>query len=708
MMRSLLAPEKKRSKAFDFSGENDTMQQKNIPGDILREAEKLRAELQYHSWRYYVLADPVIPDATYDRLFKRLQELEKKYPQLAIDDSPTQKVGAPVPESKQRPPVPHSIPMLSLSNISKKEELKEWLTQVKNGLDGKQTSFVVEYKFDGTSVEVVYENGILTRAVTRGDGRVGEDITPNVKTIRDLPPVLPVSSDAVPPLLELRGEVYINKDEFVAMNREAEARSEKTFANPRNAAAGTLRQLDARVAAARPLRVVFYTTGLFEGITLGSQQELLGWLEGVGLPTSPFHETAETEEEILKIFDDVEKKRPDLPFEIDGLVLKVNDFSDRETLGFRTRTPRWATAFKFPAQKEMTRLLRFEVQVGRTGAMTPVGILEPVYVGGVTVQNATLHNREEIRRKDVRAGDMVIVQRAGDVIPEITGPVERFRTGKEIPFSMPEHCPVCGAEAEFSPDSPVVYCPNALCPKQVRQRLWHFASRNCMDIDGLGDKLVDQLFSKGLVENAADLYFLKVDDLIGLERMAQKSAENLVNAIDASRTRPLERIIHALGIREVGEHGAELLADAFGTIENLMAASQEELEAIHGLGPVVAEHITVFFKSRENRAFIRRLKDGGVVFPEEAAEESREKQKSEGAFAGKTIVLTGTLTQLTRSEAKELIKAQGGHAAGSVSKNTDYVVAGEKAGSKLDKAEKLNITILDEDEFLEMAGRGKD
>ncbi len=670
-----------------------------IPEKIRREAEKLSAEITYHNWRYYVLDDPVLPDAAYDRLFRRLEELEKRYPVLQTPDSPTQRVGAPVPETGERPAVRHSLPMLSLENVASPEEFTEWLRRVRDGLGGTQPAMTVEYKFDGAAVELVYEHGVLTRALTRGDGVTGEDITPNVKTIRQVPPVLPLSPERTPALLELRGEVYMAKDDFSEMNRRAEEKGEKTFANPRNAAAGSLRQLDPKITAARPLKIALYGRGRIEGLTIRTQADFIAWLKKATLPASPFSTLVTSGEEVVKLWEAVEKKRSTLPFEIDGLVIKVDRVRDQDRLGVRSRSPRWAVAFKFSPQQEMTRLVAIEVQVGRTGALTPVAVLEPVAVGGVVVRNATLHNREEIKRKDVRIGDMVIVQRAGDVIPEVIGPIADARKGTEKIFRMPKRCPACTADVVAAPDGPLVYCPNVSCPQQVKERIRHFAARRAMDIDGLGEKLVNQLIEKEIIRDAADLYYLETADLLDLERMAQKSAENLIAAIDGSRTRPLPRIIHALGIREVGEHSAQILADELGSVDALMTAGSDELETIHGIGPVVAENIAAFFRNEANLEFIRRLRKGGVTFP------AVDRRATGGALEGKTVVLTGGLLTMTRDEAREAIRSAGGRAAGSVSAKTDLVVAGEKAGSKLNRARDLGIEIIEEEEFLRVIGR---
>ncbi len=669
-----------------------------VPEAQRREIERLRAELDYHNWRYYVLDDPVIPDAAYDRLFRRLEELERTHPELRTPDSPTQRVGAPAAELKERPAVTHTVPMLSLENVMDRGELEEWLARVKEGTGGEVPALTVEYKFDGTAIEIVYERGVLVQASTRGDGTVGEDVTPNVKTIKDVPPVLALPADRTPARLEVRGEVYMTKAEFAAMNAQAASREEKLFANPRNAAAGTLRQLDPRVTASRPLRVVLYGLGAAPEIPVSSQRELLAWFTEAGLPASPMAVEAGSLEAIMDLYEKIGKGRAELPFEIDGLVLKVDEFGARERLGMRSRSPRWAVAFKFPPMQEMTRLRAIEVQVGRTGALTPVAVMDPVYLAGVTVRNATLHNREEVARKGLKIGDMVIVQRAGDVIPEVLGSVVEKRTGTERDFAMPEACPECGTRVIVETDGVLVYCPNISCPKQVKERIRHFASRRAMDIEGLGEKLIDQLIDRAKIADAADLYFLKTEDLCDLERMAEKSAQNVIDAIAVSRGRPLARIVHALGIREVGEHSAQILAEHFGTMDALMAASPDDLQKVHGIGPVVAGNIATFFHSAASCDFIARLRKGGVAFPGAARREG-------GVLHGKTVILTGTLRSMTRDQAKEAILGEGGNPGSSVSKKTDLVVAGEDAGSKLAKAKELGVPVIGEDEFLGMLGK---
>jgi len=672
-----------------------------VPEKVKREVERLRAEIEYHNFRYYVLNDPIIPDAAYDRLFRRLEELERKYPSLVTPDSPTQKVGAAPPVESEHPTVTRELPMLSLENVTTPEEFKEWCRRAKDGLAGRMPELVVEYKFDGAAVELVYENGVLVRGATRGDGIRGEDVTPNIKTIRDVPPVLPLPPEKVPELLEVRGEVYMDKADFETMNREAEKRGEKVFANPRNAAAGTLRQLDPRVTASRPLKIVLYAPGRLRGLSVGTQKEFLDWLKKAKLPTAPFVRVVNDPEQVIRLWEKYKEERDELPFEIDGLVVKVNSFAQQERLGVRARSPRWAVAFKFPPREEMTRLVDIEVQVGRTGILTPVAVLEPVEVGGVVVRNATLHNREEIKRKDVRIGDYVIVRRAGDVIPEIVGPLREKRTGKEKVFRMPTRCPSCGQPVVPVPDSPLVYCPNVSCPQQVKERIKHFASRRAMDIEGLGDKLVDQLLEKSLIHDAADLYFLRKEQLVGLERMGEKSAENLLRAIDVSRSRSLHRVIFALGIREVGEHTASILAETFGSLESLMKASVEDLEKVEGIGPVAAANIAAFFRNKANLKFIEKLRRGGVKFT------PVKRKRAGGPLAGKTVVLTGGLASMTREEAQEAIREAGGTPGSSVSRKTDLVVVGENPGSKLRKAQELGIRTIDEEEFLRLLGRKK-
>ncbi|MFW6162709.1 MAG: NAD-dependent DNA ligase LigA [Planctomycetota bacterium] len=670
----------------------------DVPDAVRQEADELRARIEHHNYRYYVLDQPEITDADYDQLFRRLQRLEEQYPDLVAPDSPTQRVGAEPVEAFGT--VRHSLPMLSLDNALSEEEFREWYRRVSDGLDGEAFELVAEPKLDGLAVELVYEDGRLTLGSTRGDGVTGEEVTSNLRTVRAIPLRLRAGERQPPARLEVRGEVYMDKDEFLALNRRRAEAGEPPFANPRNAAAGSLRQLDPRVTAQRPLRILLYALGRVEGTDLASHTEELELLADFGFPVVE-HRLCRSVEDVQAFWEATNGRREELAFEIDGIVLKVNDLGQQQRLGVRSRSPRWAIAYKFPAQQATTVIQGIEVQVGRTGALTPVARLQPVRVSGVEVSNATLHNQDEIDRKDVRVGDTVIVQRAGDVIPEVVAVVKAQRTGDERPFTMPDACPVCGSQVERPEGEVVTRCINFACPAQVKGRLEHFASRGAMDIEGLGTRLVDQLVEKHLVTSPADLYFLSHDQLAGLERMAEKSAQNLLDALDESKSRPLDRCVYALGIRHVGQHVAEVLAGAFGSIDALMDASFEELEATYEVGPVVARSVRDFFDNPDNRAAIDRLRGGGVQFPEV---ERREALAEEGAspFAGKTFVFTGALEHCTRDEAEAEVKARGGRAASSVSKKTDYLVAGARAGSKLTKAQTLGVRVLTEDEFRAM------
>ncbi len=670
-----------------------------VPAKAQREAEKLRRQLEHHNHCYYVLDRPEVADAEYDRLLRRLQELEEQYPELVTPDSPTQRIGAEPVEAFGT--VRHTLPMLSLGNALNPEELAEWWRRASDGLGGEPFEVVAEPKLDGLAVELIYESGRLVLGATRGDGVTGEVVTQNLRTVRSVP--LRLRADAVdpPPRLEVRGEVYMEKRRFQELNQRREDEGEPPFANPRNAAAGSLRQLDPRVTARRPLQILLYGLGQVEGVELDSHAEELELLDQLGFRTVRPARVCTSIEEVQAYWNEMSGRREELAHEIDGVVLKVNALAQQQRLGVRSRSPRHAIAYKFPPSQETTRVLDIEVQVGRTGALTPVARLEPVRVGGVEVSNATLHNQDEIDRKDVRIGDTVIVQRAGDVIPEVVSVIAAKRTGKERRFRMPEACPVCGSKAERPEGEVVTRCINFACPAQVKGRIEHFASRGAMDIEGLGSKLVDQLVEKGMVRSPADLYFLENEPLAGLERMGEKSAENLLDALEASKNRPLARAIFALGIRHVGEHVADVLAQDFGSIEELIAADLESLEATHEIGPTVARSARDFFDNRDNVAAIERLRDGGVQFP---AVEKRPAAAAtgEGPFAGKTFVFTGKLTLFTRDEAQALARERGARAASSVSKKTDYVVAGEKAGSKLAKAERLGVAVISENDFKKM------
>ncbi len=663
---------------------------------VKKRIEELREEIRKHDYHYYVLNQPLISDAEYDRLFRELQELEEKYPQFVTPDSPTQRVGAPPAEEFR--PVRHAIPMLSLQNCFSEEEFLEWDRRVRRLLGGERPVYICEPKLDGLSVELVYENGVFTVGSTRGDGYVGEDVTRNLRTIRQIPlRLLPLNGE-VPRLLEVRGEVYMEKEDFKRLNREREEKGEPPFANPRNAAAGSLRQLDPNITARRPLKAFFYALGRAEGITIRSQEELLTTLSKLGLPVNPLWRRCESPEEAIAFYHELLERRDELPYEADGVVVKVNDFSQREVLGEVSRAPRWAIAFKFPAEEATTRVLDIVVQVGRTGALTPVAILEPVEVSGVTVSRATLHNEDEVKRKDVRIGDWVVVRRAGEVIPEVVKSIPERRTGKEREFRMPDRCPVCGGPVVRPPGEVIHRCENLSCPARIKEAIRHFASRRAADIEGLGEKLVDQLVEKGLVKRISDLYHLSKDKLAALERMGEKSAQNLLDQLERSKGMSLARFIYALGIRYVGEHIAEVLAERFGSIDELARASYEELVGIPEIGPRIAQSIVDFFASEDNRRLIEELKAVGI-------DPRAERPKEKGPLAGKTFVFTGRLSDMTREEAKRLVESLGGKVASSVSRKVDYVVVGEDPGSKLDRARALGIPTLSEEEFKELVGR---
>jgi DNA ligase (NAD+) len=654
-----------------------------------RRARELRRLIHHHDHRYHVLDDPEISDAQYDALLRELQEIERRHPDLVTPDSPTQRVGAAPIERLEK--IPHSLPMVSLDNTYSEAEVREWEGRLFNHLGRTFTvAYVVEPKIDGAAVELVYERGALAAASTRGDGRIGEKITTNVRTMRSVPLRL---REGAPELLEVRGEVFMRRAAFEALNRRLLEQGGEPFANPRNAAAGSLRQLDPRVTAGRPLELMVHGFGLVRGAAWRTHDEALQAAAALGLPTVGEASVCAGLDAVCARYRDLLARRDRLPYEIDGVVVKVNDFALREELGMRARSPRWAIAFKFPAREEVTTVRDIVVQVGRTGALTPVAVLDPVSVGGVTVTHATLHNPEEAARKDVRIGDAVVVTRAGDVIPEVVKAIPSRRTGAERRFAMPEACPVCGAKAVKTEGEVTVRCPNTSCPAQVKGAILHFARREAMNIDGLGEKLVDQLVDRKLVETPADLYFLDAEDLQELERMAEKSAQNLVAAIDASRRAALDRFIYALGIRHVGETLAKILADHLGTLERFVDAPQEELEGIPEVGPVVARSLRAWLDHADNRKMLRRLQEGGVRV------EARERPAG-GALAGQVVVFTGGLERMTRDEARRLAERHGARTADAVTKAATLVVAGPGAGSKLEKARKLGIAVIDEAAFL--------
>jgi len=664
---------------------------------VKAEVDRLRQELTLHNYRYYVLDDPLVSDAEYDTLFRRLVELEKQHPELQDPTSPTQKVGAPpLTEFSQ---VRHSLPMLSLANVLSREEMQEFQERIHRFLKSDAPlEYEAEPKIDGVAVELVYENGKLTVGATRGDGVTGEDITANLKTVRSIPlQLLPQSRYPIPRVLEVRGEVYLPTEPFRQLNRERATAGEPIFANPRNATAGSLKQLDSSVTAKRPLDLFCHGLGRVEGVTFATHWEFTEALVGWGLKPVPYRRVCRNLDEVFAFFDNLEKRRDDLPFEIDGTVVKVNNFALHRQLGEISRSPRWAVAYKFAARQATTKILNIVPQVGRTGTLTPVAEMEPVGIGGVTVRNASLHNMDEIQRKDIRIGDTVVVERAGDVIPYVVKVISEKRTGREKKFVMPSQCPVCGAEVEREEGEAAYRCTGLACLAKLKESLKFFGARGSMDIEGLGEKIIEQVVDKELVRDAGDLYNLNKEQIASLDRMAEKSAQNLLDAIEKSKTTTLPRFISSLGVRHVGEATAKQLAEHFGDLFHILEASEEQLQEVRDVGPEVARSIAHFFAQKQNRHVIDKLLKAGVHFPKVAA-------RRDGKFSGQTFVLTGTLSAMTRPEAQKRIEALGGKVSSSVSKLTTCVVAGEEAGSKLDKAQKLGVKIVDEDEFLRMIG----
>ena len=663
-----------------------------VPDSVRERARILHAELHEHNYRYYSRDDPAIPDVEYDQLLRELQSLEAQYPQLITPDSPTQRVGAAPLQAFGE--VHHEQRMLSLDNAFSDEELLDFDRRVRERLETDEIEYAAEPKLDGLAISLLYRNGLLVRAATRGDGVTGEDVTQNVRTIESVP--LKLAGRSIPEVLEVRGEVYMSHAGFEALNQQARAAGQKLFINPRNAAAGSLRQLDPAITARRSLEMFCYGVGKVSGGTPATTHTgILSQLQDWHLRVYDDVQQVSGVSGCIAYYQRYQQQREHLPFEIDGVVFKVNRLQQQESLGFVARAPRWAIARKFPAQERETRVLGIEVQVGRTGALTPVARLEPVFVGGVTVTNATLHNEEEVQRKDVRKGDAVIVRRAGDVIPEVVRVIMDKRPGGTQQFQLPTSCPVCHSHVVRVEGEAVARCSGGLfCPAQRKEAIKHFASRRAMDIEGLGDKLVEQLVEKGRVSHVSDLYRLTVEDLAGLERMAEKSASNLVDALQRSKSTSLPRFIYALGIREVGEATAQTLAREFGDLDALMVADIDRLEAVRDVGPVVAKRIGEFFAERHNREVIAALREAGIHWP------ALEKPQAQ-PFAGKTFVLTGTLS-MPRAELKERLQSMGARVAGSVSKQTDYVVVGDNPGSKYDKAIKLGVEVLDEAACIEM------
>ncbi len=667
------------------------------PAKARRRAEELRAEIDEHSYRYHVLDAPAVSDAAYDRLLRELLDLEERYPDLVGPDSPTQRVGAP--PSAAFAAVRHRAAMLSLSNAFDRAELDAWEARVRSALGDAPVRYVCELKIDGAAVSLTYEEGLLTTGATRGDGVRGEDVTPNLRTVRSIP--LRLRGDGNPRLLEVRGEVYLPLAAFQAVNAEREARGEAPFANPRNAAAGSLRQLDPRVTAARPLEIFVYGIGAADGLGLGSHWETLRWLREAGLRTNPHTAPCETIEEVREFVERWTAGRSELDYETDGVVVKVDDLTQQADLGATTHSPRWALAYKFPAEQATTRLLDITINVGRTGALTPAAVLDPVRVSGVTVSSATLHNEDEIARKGILIGDWVVVQRAGEVIPEVVAPLPERRTGEEREFVMPTRCPACGAGVERPEGEAVARCPNLSCPAQVLERLYHFCSRGAMNIEGVGGKLLAQMLGTGLIQDPVGLYHLTMEKLLTLERMGERLASNILDAVERSRETTLARLIYALGIRHVGAHVAELLAAGFPSIDALMDASSEELGEVEGVGPVIAGSVAAFFGAEENRRLVGRLLEAGVRPAPPAPSPGR----TGGPLSGEHVVFTGALSRRTRSQAEAAVIEAGGAVSDGVTKNTTLVVVGDSPGSKADRARRLGVRVATEDEFEEMLGR---
>jgi DNA ligase (NAD+) len=662
------------------------MPSKNVP----REIEELRDTLRHHEYLYYVLDKPEIADAEFDRLMRRLQELEAQHPELITSDSPSQRVGGKPREGFVK--VPHSSPMLSLDNALNEEELREFDRRVRTLLGGEHYEYVAELKLDGLSMAVRYRDGAIEQAVTRGDGVVGEDVTENARTIRSLPLRAKSNLQA----FEVRGEVIMPRKSFEKLNAEREQQQLSLFANPRNAAAGALRALAPSVTASRRLEYFAYflmTDGQFY---FASQWEALKSLEKMGFKVNPYKAKCADVDEVLRFYRHWETKRESLPYEIDGIVLKVDSVAQQAALGWTAKAPRWAVAFKFAAHQAETVVEDIQVYVGRTGALTPVAFLKPANIGGVTVARATLHNEDEIERLQVEIGDRVLVERSGDVIPKVLRVVSQGSDRR--PFRMPKHCPVCGGEIVREEGEAASRCINTNCPARLQQSILHFAARGVMNIDGMGDVLVDQLVTRGLVKSVADIYKLTREQLLSLERMGEKSAEKILRNIDASRAQPLPRVLNGLGIPFVGERTAQILAETFGSLDAIMNADEEALQQAEEVGPKVSESIRQFFHEGHNRELVERLRNAGLTF------EHAIRKKTGGALAGKVLVLTGTLPNLAREDAKARIESVGGKVTGSVSKKTDYVVAGADPGSKLDKANELGVPVIDEDQLLALLG----
>ena len=666
-----------------------------VEKNIQKRVDSLREEINSHNYSYYVLDRPEVPDSEYDRLLRELDDIEQQYPELITSDSPTQRVGATPLDSFSE--VKHEIPMLSLGNAFSEPDMNDFDRRIREGVESDDIEYAAEPKLDGLAISLLYENGLLVRAATRGDGRTGEDVTLNIRTIDAIP--LKLRGKNYPSLIEIRGEVVMPKAGFDKLNQQQLDKGEKPFVNPRNAAAGSLRQLDPKITATRPLSFYSYGVGLIEDMSLPKKHsDMMKSLKSWGLRINPESQVVKGAKGCHTYYEKLASKRNNLPDEIDGIVYKVDSIEFQNVMGFVSRAPRWAIARKFPAQEEMTKLLAIDIQVGRTGALTPVARLEPVFVGGVTVSNATLHNQDEIDRLDVRAGDTVIVRRAGDVIPQIVSVVKSKREGKPRRFYLPDTCPVCGSETARFDDEAVTFCTGGLyCEAQRKEAIKHFASRRAMNIDGLGDKLVEQLVDEDLIHTIADLYQLDLERLIQLERMAEKSAKNLIASLEKSKKTTLSRFVFSLGIHSIGETTAQTLANHFATLENIMNADEEKLLAVPDVGPIVAENLITFFHQEHNREVVEQLRAVGINWPK-----IKKKSANEQPLAGKIFVVTGTLETMGRNDAKAALLELGAKVSGSVSKKTDYVVVGENPGSKATKASDLGITILDEKAFTKL------
>jgi len=657
--------------------------------NLNQQIEELRESIRLHDYNYYIENKPEISDQEYDRLMHLLKDLEQQNPGLVTEDSPTQRVGEqPI---KGFGKIKHKIAMLSMDNTYSPDELREFDKRVKKGVGAEKVDYTVELKIDGTSISLLYQNGIFKVGATRGDGETGDDVTSNLKTIRAIPLAVRKRSE-FPKAIEVRCEVYMNRKGFDRINRQKESVGDELFANPRNATAGSLKLLDPQAVAERNLQIFAYGIGYAEGDTLQSQWEVIGFLKDQGFRTNPHIKKCSTMEEVIGYCNSWQEKKPDLDYDIDGMVVKVDSLKQQKSLGQTTKAPRWMIAYKFPAERATTRLKDIIVQVGRTGTLTPVAVLEPVQLSGSTVSRASLHNIDDIERKDIMIGDMVVIEKAGEIIPQVIAPVLKDRKGREKKFLMPDKCPACGSGTVQSQDEVAIRCDDLSCPAQQKERLRHFASRQAMDIEGLGEAMVEQLVDNKLVSDYSDLYGLRFDDICNLERIAQKSAKNLLDGIERSKKQPLARLIYAFGIRHVGVHAADVLAGEFGSIEKLKEQAADSLTEINAIGPTMAKSIVEFFSNPHTKAMIKKLKNAGILMQEV-------KKKANGRLAGKIFVLTGSLKSFSRIEAQELIKREGGRISSSVSKQTDFVIAGKDPGSKYSKAKQLGVEILTEAEF---------